>query len=51
MDSMKNEAGKIRSLELQKIVSRVYYYLCVVAVQYIAPVSGEGGGEGVGEGG
>ena len=29
----------------------MYYYLCVVAVQYIASVSGEEGGEGGGEGG
>ncbi|GAB6031995.1 hypothetical protein CHUAL_010372 [Chamberlinius hualienensis] len=38
IDEMKKEVGHINSLELQKKVSRVFYYLCVVALQYIAPV-------------
>ncbi|XP_072173682.1 transmembrane protein 161B-like [Diadema setosum] len=37
-DQMRKEAGRINSLELQKKVIRVFYYLCVVALQYIAPV-------------
>ena len=35
---MKKESGRINSLELQKMVARVFYYLCMVAIQYIAPI-------------
>ncbi|CAH1798902.1 unnamed protein product, partial [Owenia fusiformis] len=35
---LRKEAGRISSLELQRMISRVFYYLCVVALQYIAPV-------------
>uniref|UniRef100_T1JFZ8 Transmembrane protein 161B n=1 Tax=Strigamia maritima TaxID=126957 RepID=T1JFZ8_STRMM len=35
---LKKEAGKINSLELQRRVARVFYYLCVVALQYVAPL-------------
>lgn len=38
VEELKREAGKINSLELQRRVSRVFYYLCVVAVQYLAPL-------------
>nr|XP_054751774.1 transmembrane protein 161B-like [Lytechinus pictus] len=38
IEQMKKEAGRISSLDLQKKVIRVFYYLCVVALQYIAPV-------------
>ena len=31
MDEMKNEAGKISNVELQKLIARVFYYLCVVS--------------------
>lgn len=37
-DSMKMEAGRINSLELQKMIIRVFSYLCVVALQYVAPL-------------
>ncbi|XP_790739.2 transmembrane protein 161B [Strongylocentrotus purpuratus] len=38
IEQMRKEAGRINSLDLQKKVIRVFYYLCVVALQYIAPV-------------
>jgi hypothetical protein len=31
MDEMKSEAGKISNVELQKLIARVFYYLCVVS--------------------
>ena len=36
--NMKKETGRISSLELQRMVARVFYYLCVVALQYVAPL-------------
>lgn len=36
--SLRKEAGRISAIELKKLVVRVYYYLCVVALQYIAPL-------------
>ncbi|XP_076466101.1 transmembrane protein 161B-like [Babylonia areolata] len=38
VERMKKESGRIGSLELQKMVARVFYYLCMVAIQYLAPV-------------
>ncbi|XP_012941495.1 transmembrane protein 161B [Aplysia californica] len=38
VENMKKESGRIGNVELQKTVARVFYYLCVVAIQYIAPV-------------
>lgn len=35
---LKQEAGKISNLELQRKVVRVFYYLCVVTLQYTAPM-------------
>jgi len=35
---LKQEAGKISNLELQRKVVRVFYYLCVVTLQYCAPM-------------
>ncbi|XP_059403704.1 transmembrane protein 161B-like isoform X2 [Carassius carassius] len=35
---MKKEAGRISTMDLQKMVARVFYYLCVIALQYIAPL-------------
>jgi hypothetical protein len=35
---LRQEAGKISNVDLQRIVIRVFYYLCVVALQYIAPM-------------
>ncbi|XP_050392720.1 transmembrane protein 161B [Patella vulgata] len=37
IEMMKKESGRINSLELQKTVARVFYYLCVVTLQYITP--------------
>uniref|UniRef100_A0A4W3I4C4 Transmembrane protein 161B n=1 Tax=Callorhinchus milii TaxID=7868 RepID=A0A4W3I4C4_CALMI len=38
VEQMKKEAGRISTKDLQKMVARVFYYLCVIAVQYVAPV-------------
>lgn len=38
IERLKKETGRITSLELQKMVAHVFYYLCVVAIQYIAPI-------------
>ncbi|XP_068856506.1 transmembrane protein 161B [Aphelocoma coerulescens] len=38
VDQMKKEAGRISTNDLQKMVARVFYYLCVIALQYIAPL-------------
>ena len=36
--ALRRESGRISATELQKLVVRVYYYLCVVALQYLAPL-------------
>ncbi|XP_071302035.1 transmembrane protein 161B-like [Agelaius tricolor] len=38
MDQMKKEAGRISTIDLQKMVARVFCYLCVIALQYISPL-------------
>ncbi|XP_063051340.1 transmembrane protein 161B [Engraulis encrasicolus] len=38
VDTMKKEAGRISTVDLQKMVARVFYYLCVIALQYVAPL-------------
>lgn len=38
VQALKKEAGKISSLDFQRLVIRVFYYLCVVALQYLAPL-------------
>ncbi|KAK1176570.1 transmembrane protein 161B-like isoform X1 [Acipenser oxyrinchus oxyrinchus] len=38
VDQMKKEAGRISTVDLQKMVARVFYYLCVIALQYMAPL-------------
>ena len=38
MRELKQEAGKISNTDLQKRVVRVFYYLCVVTLQYTAPM-------------
>ncbi|XP_072137358.1 transmembrane protein 161B isoform X2 [Mobula birostris] len=38
IEQMKKEAGRIGTKDLQKMVARVFYYLCVIALQYVAPV-------------
>jgi len=35
---LRQEAGKISNTDLQRTVVRVFYYLCVVALQYVAPM-------------
>lgn len=36
--ALHREPGRISTIELKKLVVRVYYYLCVIALQYLAPV-------------
>uniref|UniRef100_A0A6M2DWU7 Putative transmembrane protein n=1 Tax=Xenopsylla cheopis TaxID=163159 RepID=A0A6M2DWU7_XENCH len=38
LEEQKKEAGRITNKELQKKVAAVFYYLCVVSVQYVAPI-------------
>ncbi|XP_062874065.1 transmembrane protein 161B [Trichomycterus rosablanca] len=38
VEQMKKEAGRISTVDLQKMVTRVFYYLCVIALQYVAPL-------------
>ncbi|XP_035670870.1 LOW QUALITY PROTEIN: transmembrane protein 161B-like [Branchiostoma floridae] len=38
IEHVKKQAGRISNMEIQKRIVRVFFYLCVVAVQYLAPV-------------
>ncbi|CAH2243664.1 jg26139 [Pararge aegeria aegeria] len=38
LDLQKKEAGRITNIDLQKKVASVFYYLCVVALQYVCPI-------------
>ncbi|GLG97663.1 Uncharacterized protein GBIM_04385 [Gryllus bimaculatus] len=38
LEEQKKEAGRITNVELQKKIAAVFYYLCVVTLQYIAPL-------------
>merc|ERR1712223_1206245 len=38
VNMLRQEAGKISNGDLQRIVIRVFYYLCVVTLQYVAPM-------------
>ncbi|XP_068631234.1 transmembrane protein 161B [Battus philenor] len=38
LDLQKKEAGRITNIELQKKIASVFYYLCVVALQYVCPI-------------
>uniref|UniRef100_A0A1E1W3Z2 Transmembrane protein 161B n=2 Tax=Pectinophora gossypiella TaxID=13191 RepID=A0A1E1W3Z2_PECGO len=38
LDVQKKEAGRITNIDLQKKIASVFYYLCVVALQYICPI-------------
>jgi hypothetical protein len=38
VQDLKQEAGKISNIDLQRLVIRVFYYLCVVTLQYVAPM-------------
>ncbi|XP_060523973.1 transmembrane protein 161B isoform X2 [Cylas formicarius] len=37
-EEQKKEAGRITNIEFQKKIAAVFYYLCVVTLQYIAPI-------------
>lgn len=38
VNDLKQEAGKISNVDLQRMVARVFYYLCVVTLQYVTPM-------------
>jgi len=38
VNDLRKEAGRISLKDLQKLVGRVFYYLCVVSLQYLAPL-------------
>ncbi|XP_047347102.1 transmembrane protein 161B [Vespa velutina] len=38
LESQKKEAGRITNVELQRKIAAVFYYLCVVALQFIVPI-------------
>ncbi|XP_015596246.1 transmembrane protein 161B isoform X2 [Cephus cinctus] len=38
LENQKKEAGRITNIELQKKIAAVFYYLCVVTLQFIAPI-------------
>ncbi|XP_045623858.1 transmembrane protein 161B [Procambarus clarkii] len=38
IEAQKKESGRITNKDLQKKIARVFYYLCVVTLQYIAPI-------------
>ncbi|XP_077297825.1 transmembrane protein 161-like emei isoform X2 [Arctopsyche grandis] len=38
VEEQKKEAGRITNLDLQKKIAAVFYYLCVVTLQYVAPL-------------
>ncbi|MCL4118386.1 UNVERIFIED_CONTAM: hypothetical protein GTU68_031247 [Idotea baltica] len=38
IEELKKETGKISNKQFQRKIARVFYYLCVVTLQYLAPV-------------
>ena len=38
LEELKQEAGKISNIDIQKLIARVFYYLCVVTLQYVTPM-------------
>ncbi|KAI5706729.1 hypothetical protein M8J76_015150 [Diaphorina citri] len=38
VEEQRKEAGRITNVELQKKIAAVFYYLCVVTLQYVAPL-------------
>ncbi|XP_049797684.1 transmembrane protein 161B [Schistocerca nitens] len=38
LEEQKKEAGRITNTELQKKIAAVFYYMCVVTIQYVAPI-------------
>ena len=35
LEELKQEAGKISNLDVQRLIARVFYYLCVVSTFYL----------------
>lgn len=38
IEDMKKEAGRITNTDLQRKITSIFYYLCVVTLQYVAPI-------------
>lgn len=38
IEEQKKEAGRITNVDLQKKIASIFYYLCVVTLQYVAPI-------------
>ncbi|XP_031617935.1 transmembrane protein 161B isoform X2 [Contarinia nasturtii] len=38
LEEQKKEAGRITNVDLQKKIASIFYYLCVVTLQYVAPI-------------
>ncbi|XP_054712268.1 transmembrane protein 161B-like [Uloborus diversus] len=38
LKDLRKEAGRISNVQLQKMIARVFYYLCVVTLQYLTPL-------------
>nr|CAG4650891.1 EOG090X04CK [Simocephalus serrulatus]SVE94172.1 EOG090X04CK [Simocephalus serrulatus] len=38
VDKLKKEAGRISNVDLQRKIAIIFYYLCVVGLQFIAPI-------------
>ncbi|XP_053976884.1 transmembrane protein 161B [Hylaeus anthracinus] len=38
LENQKKEAGRIKNVDLQKKIAAVFYYLCVVALQFVVPI-------------
>ncbi|XP_065073987.1 transmembrane protein 161B [Ochlerotatus camptorhynchus] len=38
IEDQKKEAGRITNVDIQKKISSIFYYLCVVTLQYVAPI-------------
>ncbi|XP_076354715.1 transmembrane protein 161-like emei isoform X1 [Tachypleus tridentatus] len=38
LEKLRKEAGRISNIDLQRMVARIFYYLCVVTLQYLAPL-------------
>ena len=38
LSRLRKEAGKITNIELQKMIAGVFYYLCIVTLQYVGPL-------------
>uniref|UniRef100_A0A915JJ24 PTHB1 N-terminal domain-containing protein n=1 Tax=Romanomermis culicivorax TaxID=13658 RepID=A0A915JJ24_ROMCU len=37
VNDLRNEGGRITNIDLQKMIAQIFYYLCVVSIQYFAP--------------